>query len=306
MNVGLIGSGKMGLPLALNMQEHHHQVSVFVRKESAKEKLNHLKIAAFVDLKEWMASLTSPKIIWMMIPSGHQVDEMIERLRPHLEAGDVLIDGGNSHYKDTLRRHAALEGTGIHYMDIGTSGGIDGARNGACLMVGGDERIFAYLEPLLKDIAMPNGYGYMGASGSGHYVKMIHNGIEYGMMQAIGEGFEVLKHSDYELDLQRVANVWSHGSIIEGLLMRLTASALDKNASLDAIEGIINDSGEGRWTIEEALDLEVAVPTLTQALMTRYKSRDPLKFSEKVVASLRNEFGGHATFPRGKDAGSHE
>lgn len=306
MNVGLIGSGKMGLPLALNMQEHHHQVSVFVRKESAKEKLNHLKIAAFVDLKEWMASLTSPKIIWMMIPSGHQVDEMIERLRPHLEAGDVLIDGGNSHYKDTLRRHAALEGTGIHYMDIGTSGGIDGARNGACLMVGGDERIFAYLEPLLKDIAMPNGYGYMGASGSGHYVKMIHNGIEYGMMQAIGEGFEVLKHADYELDLQRVANVWSHGSIIEGLLMRLTASALDKNASLDAIEGIINDSGEGRWTIEEALDLEVAVPTLTQALMTRYKSRDPLKFSEKVVASLRNEFGGHATFPRGKDAGSHE
>lgn len=306
MNVGLIGSGKMGLPLALNMQEHHHQVSVFVRKESAKEKLNHLKIAAFVDLKEWMASLTSPKIIWMMIPSGHQVDEMIERLMPHLEAGDVLIDGGNSHYKDTLRRHAALEGTGIHYMDIGTSGGIDGARNGACLMVGGDERIFAYLEPLLKDIAMPNGYGYMGASGSGHYVKMIHNGIEYGMMQAIGEGFEVLKHSDYELDLQRVANVWSHGSIIEGLLMRLTASALDKNASLDAIEGIINDSGEGRWTIEEALDLEVAVPTLTQALMTRYKSRDPLKFSEKVVASLRNEFGGHATFPRGKDAGSHE
>lgn len=306
MNVGLIGSGKMGLPLALNMQEHHHQVSVFVRKESAKEKLNHLKIAAFVDLKEWMASLTSPKIIWMMIPSGHQVDEMIERLRPHLEAGDVLIDGGNSHYKDTLRRHAALEGTGIHYMDIGTSGGIDGARNGACLMVGGDERIFAYLEPLLKDLAMPNGYGYMGASGSGHYVKMIHNGIEYGMMQAIGEGFEVLKRSDYELDLQRVANVWSHGSIIEGLLMRLTASALDKNASLDAIEGIINDSGEGRWTIEEALDLEVAVPTLTQALMTRYKSRDPLKFSEKVVASLRNEFGGHATFPRGKDAGSHE
>lgn len=306
MNVGLIGSGKMGLPLALNMQEHHHQVSVFVRKESAKEKLNHLKIAAFVDLKEWMASLTSPKIIWMMIPSGHQVDEMIERLRPHLEAGDVLIDGGNSHYKDTLRRHAALEGTCIHYMDIGTSGGIDGARNGACLMVGGDERIFAYLEPLLKDIAMPNGYGYMGASGSGHYVKMIHNGIEYGMMQAIGEGFEVLKRSDYELDLQRVANVWSHGSIIEGLLMRLTASALDKNASLDAIEGIINDSGEGRWTIEEALDLEVAVPTLTQALMTRYKSRDPLKFSEKVVASLRNEFGGHATFPRGKDAGSHE
>lgn len=306
MNVGLIGSGKMGLPLALNMQEHHHQVSVFVRKESAKEKLNHLKIAAFVDLKEWMASLTSPKIIWMMIPSGHQVDEMIERLRPHLEAGDVLIDGGNSHYKDTLRRHAALEGTGIHYMDIGTSGGIDGARNGACLMVGGDERIFAYLEPLLKDLAMPNGYGYMGASGSGHYVKMIHNGIEYGMMQAIGEGFEVLKHADYELDLQRVANVWSHGSIIEGLLMRLTASALDKNASLDAIEGIINDSGEGRWTIEEALDLEVAVPTLTQALMTRYKSRDPLKFSEKVVASLRNEFGGHATFPRGKDAGSHE
>lgn len=306
MNVGLIGSGKMGLPLALNMQEHHHQVSVFVRKESAKEKLNHLKIAAFVDLKEWMASLTSPKIIWMMIPSGHQVDEMIERLRPHLEAGDVLIDGGNSHYKDTLRRHAALEGTGIHYMDIGTSGGIDGARNGACLMVGGDERIFAYLEPLLKDIAMPNGYGYMGTSGSGHYVKMIHNGIEYGMMQAIGEGFEVLKHADYELDLQRVANVWSHGSIIEGLLMRLTASALDKNASLDAIEGIINDSGEGRWTIEEALDLEVAVPTLTQALMTRYKSRDPLKFSEKVVASLRNEFGGHATFPRGKDAGSHE
>lgn len=306
MNVGLIGSGKMGLPLALNMQEHHHQVSVFVRKESAKEKLNHLKIAAFVDLKEWMASLASPKIIWMMIPSGHQVDEMIERLRPHLEAGDVLIDGGNSHYKDTLRRHAAFEGTGIHYMDIGTSGGIDGARNGACLMVGGDERIFAYLEPLLKDIAMPNGYGYMGASGSGHYVKMIHNGIEYGMMQAIGEGFEVLKRSDYELDLQRVANVWSHGSIIEGLLMRLTASALDKNASLDAIEGIINDSGEGRWTIEEALDLEVAVPTLTQALMTRYKSRDPLKFSEKVVASLRNEFGGHATFPRGKDAGSHE
>lgn len=306
MNVGLIGSGKMGLPLALNMQEHHHQVSVFVRKESGKEKLNHLKIAAFVDLKEWMASLTSPKIIWMMIPSGHQVDEIIERLMPHLEAGDVLIDGGNSHYKDTLRRHAALEGTGIHYMDIGTSGGIDGARNGACLMVGGDERIFAYLEPLLKDIAMPNGYGYMGASGSGHYVKMIHNGIEYGMMQAIGEGFEVLKRSDYELDLQRVANVWSHGSIIEGLLMRLTASALDKNASLDAIEGIINDSGEGRWTIEEALDLEVAVPTLTQALMTRYKSRDPLKFSEKVVASLRNEFGGHATFPRGKDAGSHE
>ena len=245
-------------------------------------------------LEELVQQLEKPRIVWMMIPAGKPVDDMIDRVVPLLEPGDILVDGGNSNYKDTLRRAKALEEKQINYVDVGTSGGTSGARNGACMMVGASDDVFKKLEPLFKVVNVENGYLHCGPVGSGHFVKMVHNGIEYGMLQAIAEGFEILEASQFDFDLEQIARVWNHGSVIRGWLMELMQSAFSKEPKLESIKGVIDHSGEGLWTAQEALELGVPAPIITTSLMVRFRSQQEDSFAGKVVAALRNEFGGHA------------
>lgn len=295
MKLGIIGLGRMGYNLALNAREHGHHVVVFNRtlekiKEAEKEGL----IGAY-SIEELVKKLEERRVIWLMVPAGNSVDEMIDKLVPLLSKQDIIIDGGNSNYKDTLRRYDYLKSKGIDFVDIGTSGGIEGARNGACTMIGAETEVFEFLEPFIKDISIENGYLHTGANGSGHFVKMVHNGIEYGMMQAIGEGFEILEKSQFSLDFEKVAKVWNHGSVIRGWLMELTENAFRKDPQLDAIKGVMYSSGEGLWTVQEALELKVPAAVITQSLLMRYRSEQEDTFTGKVVSALRNEFGGHAT-----------
>lgn len=294
MKIGLIGLGKMGYNLALNMRDKGHQVVAYNRSSNKTEMIEKEGIKGAYSLEDLCASFGDRQVIWMMVPSGETVDNMIDDLSVYLEKGAIIIDGGNSFYKDTLRRFKKLRDMDIHYVDVGTSGGTEGARKGACLMVGGETHVVHGISGLFKDIASEDGYSFMGAPGSGHYVKMVHNAIEYGMMQAIGEGFDLLNASPFDLDFKDVAKVWSNGSIIEGLLMRCVLGAFEKNGDLGDIKGIVDASGEGQWAVEEALKLKVSIPVIANALFARYKSKDEMKFSEKVVAAMRNEFGGHA------------
>lgn len=295
MQVGLIGLGRMGYNLALNMRDKGHQVVAFNRSP---EKVRQIEaeggITGAYTLEELVQKLAPPRTIWMMIPAGEAVEETIRRLTPLLSRGDLLIDGGNSFYQDTLRRAEQLRPTGIHFMDVGTSGGIEGARHGACTMAGGDDEDFARVEPLLRDISVAQGYIHAGPVGSGHFVKMVHNGIEYGMMQAMGEGFEVLAKGPFSLDLKEVARVWNHGSVIRGWLMELAESAFAKDPRLEAIRGVMHSSGEGLWTAQTALNLGIPAPIIALSVMMRYRSEQDESFAGKVVAALRNEFGGHA------------
>lgn len=283
----------MGYSLALNMKRHNHEV---IGYDAYLKELKDIKTVTSVD--ELLSKLDTPRVIWLMVPAGEITEALINELSTKLSKGDTLIDGGNALYKDSIRRAGALKGTGINYLDVGTSGGVNGALNGACLMIGGDKEVFEQVEPLFKAIATKDGYAYMGPSGSGHYVKMVHNAIEYGMMQAIGEGFDLLDHSPFDVDYKAVSKVWAHGSIIEGLLMDMVQSAFEKDGKLDSIIGKVDDSGEGRWALEEAINLKVSTPVIAQSLFARYKSKDEHKFSEKVVAAMRNEFGGHKVYKK--------
>ncbi len=298
MKIGLIGLGKMGYHLALNMKDKGMDVITYDISLPALEQMAKAGIATADSYESFVASLPSPRVIWLMVPSGKIVEGVIETVSKLLSPNDILIDGGNSMYLDSVRRYHQLKNQGIQFVDCGTSGGINGARNGACLMVGGDKEVVKSIEPLFIAIAQKDGYAYIGKSGSGHFVKMVHNGIEYGMMQAIGEGFELMNRSEYEINYHQVAKVWSHGSIIEGLLMRNAQDAFSKDNNLSAIEGKVDDSGEGQWMVETALKYKVALPVITQSLYSRYKSKDDTKFSEKVVAAIRNEFGGHAVYKK--------
>jgi len=298
MKIGLIGLGKMGYNLALNMKDKGIEVIAYDISEKAVEQMANEGIQTAKSYAALIERLDIPRILWLMVPSGKIVEDVIQTVSALLSKGDILIDGGNSMYLDSIRRHDSLKTKSIHFIDCGTSGGISGAREGACLMVGGDAGIVESIETLFKSISKKDGYGYMGPSGSGHFVKMVHNGIEYGMMQAIGEGFELMNSSRYDFDFQKIARVWSNGSIIEGLLMRNIKDAFSKDASLDKIQGRIDDSGEGQWMVEEALRSKVALPVITQSLYSRYKSKDDLKFTEKVVAAMRNEFGGHSVYQK--------
>lgn len=299
MQLGLIGLGKMGYPLALNAKDSG--VDVLVHSEN-QEKLSRAKadgMKGFENLEEFIKELLPPRVIWLMIPSGNPVETMIHRIKPLLEPNDIIIDGGNSRYHDSIRRHKELREDKIRFVDVGTSGGTEGARYGACLMVGCDQKTYDELEDLFRALSGGNGYDRMGPAGSGHYVKMIHNGIEYGMMQALGEGLQILRESDYEIELDKVAKVWQKGSIISGLLMDVTSDALEKDPQLSSIEGVVNASGEADWTVEEAVRLRVSVPVIAASLFARYKSMDNEKFSEKSLAAMRNEFGGHALIKSG-------
>ena len=294
MQIALIGLGKMGFNLGLNMHQHGHQVLAYDLNQKTLESIKQKGISTAASIEKLLQPLKGKKVIWMMIPSGEAVDLTIQQVAPLLRSGDILIDGGNSNYKDTVRRAKQLEASGIDYLDCGTSGGMEGALNGICAMVGGKKEAFAHCEPLIKDISVPNGYLYCGPSGAGHFVKMIHNGIEYGMMQSIAEGFEILHKSEFNLDLKSVAGVWNHGSVVRSWLMELTENALSKDPGLESIKGIMHSSGEGKWTLETALEKQIATPVIALSLLMRYRSLQDDTFSGKIIAALRNEFGGHA------------
>jgi len=253
------------------------------------------------DLHKAVASQKqTPKIVWIMVPQGKPVDETIAKLKSVLAKGDIIIDGGNSYFKDSVRRGEELDAVGIEYIDCGTSGGVWGLKEGYCLMYGGSRGACEFAEPIFKTLAPPNGYVYCGASGSGHYTKMVHNGIEYGMLQSFGEGFDILHASEYQLDLTAIASAWRYGSVVRSWLLDLLVLAFKNDENLQHIKGYVQDSGEGRWTIQEAIDHNVPAPVITSSLFERFHSRETENFAAKVIASLRSEFGGHAVKSAGE------
>ena len=296
MQLAMIGLGKMGGNMSERLLRGGHQVVTFDRAADAVQRYTKLGATGASSLADVVKKLTAPRVIWIMVPAGDPVDQTIGELQPLLTEGDIIIDGGNSNFHDTIRRARALDEHGIQFIDSGTSGGIWGLENGYCLMVGGEKRAVLRCEPIFKTLAPPNGFAHVGPPGAGHYVKMIHNGIEYGMLQAYAEGYEILHASrDFpELDLGKIAELWQHGSVVRSWMNELAVRAFEKDASLADIRGWVADSGEGRWTVQEAIDLDVPAPIITLSLLTRFRSRQPDSFSAKVIAALRNEFGGHA------------
>ncbi len=295
MQLAMIGLGKMGGNMVERLLDGGHQVVVFDRGADV--------IAASVakgakgakDLADVCAQLTGPRIVWVMVPSGDPTEQTIEQLGSLMQPGDIVIDGGNSNFRDSMRRAAALKAKGIEFIDAGTSGGVWGLKVGYCQMIGASEAAFATCEPIFKTLAPANGYARMGPPGSGHYVKMIHNGIEYGLLQAYAEGYEILHASnDFQLDLHKIAALWNQGSVVRSWLNELAELAFAKSGDLADLRGYIDDSGEGRWTVEEAIRLDVPAPVITLSLLARLRSRQQESFSAKVIAALRNEFGGHA------------
>ncbi len=293
MNIALVGLGKMGYNLALNMLNKGYKINAF---DLSHENVERAKIAGangVKSIKELIEMTPKKRIVFLLLPAGKAVDDTIEELLKYLEKGDIIIDSGNSHYKDSIRRYEYLKQKGISFLDCGISGGPEGALKGACLMVGGEEEVFKDCEKIFKDISVEEGVLYTGKSGSGHFVKMVHNGIEYGMMQSIAEGFEVMHKSDFDIDYEKVAHVFNHGSVVRSWLMELVESAFSKDKQLDSIKGVMHSSGEGKWTVETALDLGVPAPVIALSVFMRYRSLEDDTFSGKIVAALRNEFGGH-------------
>lgn len=294
MKIGFIGLGKMGLNMALNVMDKQWEVIGFDASSQARERAEAATVQTVSTIEVLLDSLDEQKIVFLSTPAGEITNSLVEDLLKALDRGDVIIDSGNSNFHDSLKNYQAAKAQGVHFVDCGTSGGMEGARNGACLMVGGDEEAVKIVEPFLKDLACEDGYLYSGKAGSGHYLKMVHNGIEYAMMQAIGEGFQLLEASDYSFDLEKVAKVWNHGSVIEAKLMELAEQSFAQDPHLDEIKGEVDASGEAKWTIEEALSLDIPVPTIALSLFVRNQSKISDSFSNKVVASLRHGFGGHA------------
>ena len=296
MQLAMIGLGRMGGNMVERLMKHGHSVVAFDRDPATVSKYQGLGAAGAKDLADVVRQLESPRVIWIMVPAGKPVDSTIDTLLPLLAKGDILIDGGNSFFKDSMARAERVASQGIRFIDSGTSGGIWGLKNGYCLMVGGEREAVAHCEPIFTALAQEGGYAHVGPSGAGHYVKMVHNGIEYGLLQAYAEGYEILHASKTfpELDLEQIANVWQHGSVVRSWLNELAAMAFSRDPSLADLKGWVADSGEGRWTVQEAIDLDVPAPTITLSLLTRFRSRQADSFGAKVIAALRNEFGGHA------------
>jgi 6-phosphogluconate dehydrogenase len=295
MRLAMIGLGRMGGNMSERLMKGGHEVVVYDRSAEAVQRYVALGAMGAASDSEITAKLRGPRIVWIMVPAGKPVDDTIASLVPGLGKGDVIIDGGNSNFHDSMRRAADLQAKGINFVDCGTSGGVWGLANGYCLMIGASPDAFKLCEPIFKTLAPPNGYAHMGPPGSGHYVKMIHNGVEYGMLQAYAEGYEILHASrDFKLDLHKIAAVWNQGSVVRSWLNELAEIAFQKDNDLKDLRGYVEDSGEGRWTVQEAIDLDVPAPVITLSLLTRLRSRQPDSFSAKVIAALRNEFGGHA------------
>ena len=295
MEIGMVGLGRMGANMVLRLLRGGHRVTVFDLSPEAVARLVDQGAVGASSLTDLATRLPPPRAIWIMVPAGDPVTRTIDALLPALGPGDVLIDGGNSQYGDSRQRAARLENHGIRLLDAGTSGGVWGLTEGYCLMVGGDAEAARRLEPVFLTLAPEGGYAHVGASGSGHFVKMVHNGIEYAMMQALGEGFELMEASGYDLDLPGIARLWGHGSVVRSWLLELLADALGKDPKLERIRGVVSDSGEGRWTVTEGIDRAVAMPTIALALFGRFMSRKEDAFQNRVAAALRAEFGGHAT-----------
>jgi 6-phosphogluconate dehydrogenase len=289
----MIGLGRMGGNMTLRLLRGGHQVVAYARHIEEAEALRPEGAVAAESLADLVAKLVVPRHVWIMVPSGQPVTDTINALIPLLDKGDAIIDGGNSNYHDTVARGELLESHGIHFLDSGTSGGIWGLENGYCLMIGGERAIFDRARPLFETLAPADGYAYMGPSGAGHYVKMVHNGIEYGLLQAYAEGFELLDASTYDLDLHAIAALWQHGSVVRSWLLELAERALANDPLLAAIRGYVEDSGEGRWTIQEAIDRDVPATLLAHSLFARFRSRQDESFGAKLIAALRQEFGGH-------------
>jgi 6-phosphogluconate dehydrogenase len=284
----------MGMNMVVRLLRGGHRVIVYNRSpEKVREAEGHGAVGA-TSIADLVARLAPPRAIWVMVPAGAATQDMIDTIARHLDRDDIVIDGGNSNFHDDARRAEALRPLGLHYVDVGTSGGVWGLQVGYCLMVGGEAAVFRHLEPLFRTLAPEHGYGHMGAHGAGHYVKMIHNGIEYGMMQAYAEGFEILHASEYPLDLAAISDLWNHGSVVRSWLLELASLAFKANGqNLEHLKGWVADSGEGRWTVQEAIDRDVPAPIITLSLQTRFRSRQDDSYGAKVLAALRNEFGGH-------------
>jgi 6-phosphogluconate dehydrogenase len=288
--------GRMGGNMTERLLRGGHSVVAYARDASSVQRYAKLGATGASSLSDVVSKLKTPRVLWIMVPAGEPTDQVIHDLQPMLGDGDIIIDGGNSNFRDTMRRARALGEHGIQFIDSGTSGGIWGLENGYCLMIGGEKRAVLRCEPIFKTLAPPNGCAHVGPSGAGHYVKMVHNGIEYGMLQAYAEGYEILHASrDFpELDLNQIAGLWQHGSVVRSWLNELAMRAFSSDPSLEKIRGWVADSGEGRWTVKEAMDLDVPAPVITLSLLMRFRSRQEDSFSAKVIAALRNEFGGHA------------
>jgi 6-phosphogluconate dehydrogenase len=300
MQIAMIGLGRMGGNMTERLLRNGHKVVAFDRAPETTARYAKLGASPAQDLPSALSQLASPRIAWIMVPAGRPVDDTIAELVKGMGKGDIIIDGGNSNFHDTMRRARDLEPKGISFIDSGTSGGVWGLENGYCLMVGGSDQAVKTCEPIFKALAPEGGYAHVGPSGAGHYVKMIHNGIEYGMLQAYAEGYEILHASqDFpKLDLHQVAEVWQHGSVVRSWLNELAVAAFRKDPSLADLRGFVADSGEGRWTVQEAIDTDVPAPIITLSLLMRFRSRQEDTFSGKVIAALRNEFGGHAVTTR--------
>ena len=297
MQLGLIGLGKMGGNMAERLRLGGHQVVGFDFNADAVAKLTASGNVGVFTLDDLAAKLEGRKAIWIMVPQGKPVDETIAKLEPHLNPDDILIDGGNSNYKDTMRRHDEIAAKGFQFVDVGTSGGVWGQKEGYSMMIGGDEEPVEYLRPIFETLAPSpdKGWGRVGPGGAGHFVKMVHNGIEYGMMQAFAEGFTIMERKEeLGLDLVQIAEIWRYGSVVRSWLLDLTADALKKNPTLEGLEAFVEDAGEGRWTVIEAIDLNVSAPIITESLMRRIRSREENNFTDRMLAIMRNAFGGHA------------
>ncbi|MBL8039593.1 MAG: decarboxylating 6-phosphogluconate dehydrogenase [Nitrospira sp.] len=294
MELGFIGLGKMGMNMVIRLRRDQHRVVVYDRSNDLIQQAEGHGCVGATSLADLVSKLSAPRAVWIMVPSGTPTEETVQAVATLLKPGDTIIDGGNTRFHDDVRRAAALKKQGLHYVDAGTSGGIWGLKVGYCLMVGGEEAAVQRLAPLFKTLAPENGWAHVGAVGAGHYVKMVHNGIEYSMMQGYAEGFELMSRSEYKLDLARVANLWMHGSVVRSWLLELAVDALKQDPKLEQLKGYVQDSGEGRWMIADAIEKDVPVPTLTTALFTRFRSRQDQSFAEKMLAALRNAFGGHA------------
>jgi 6-phosphogluconate dehydrogenase len=294
MELGFIGLGKMGMNMVTRLQQAGHRVVAFDRSPEAVAQAVSIGCQGASSLADLVQNLASPRAIWIMVPSGQPTEETVQAVAALLRSGDTIIDGGNTRFHDDVRRAKDLLSKGLHYIDAGTSGGIWGLRNGYCLMIGGDTAPVGRLAPIFDSLAPPHGWAHVGTVGAGHYVKMVHNGIEYSMMQGYAEGFELMSKSEYRLDLSQIADLWMQGSVIRSWLLELTAGALKDDPRLERLKGYVQDSGEGRWMLADAIDKDVPVPTLTSALFTRFRSRQAESFAEKMLAALRNAFGGHA------------
>ena len=297
MELGLIGLGKMGGNMAERLRLGGHKVVGFDFSADAVKKLNDAGSVGVSSLEDLVKNLQTPRAIWIMVPEGKPVDDTIKNLKPFMSKGDIFIDGGNSNYKDSQRRHEALKAEGFEFVDVGTSGGVWGLKEGYSMMVGGDEPVVESLRPIFETLAPSptTGWGRTGPSGAGHFVKMVHNGIEYGMMQSYAEGFSIMKaKTPMNLDMAQIAEIWQYGSVVRSWLLDLTAEALKHNPDLDGLAAYVTDSGEGRWTVFEAIDLNVSAPIITESLIRRLRSREENNYTDRMLSVMRNAFGGHA------------